>query len=356
MAGNVWEWVADWYDVYPGGDPNSSSGFGQKYRVLRGGSWHYYDNLVRSAYRGRSNPSDTLDDFGFRCARSPSATSAPPTSTPLPPTATNLPPTLTNTPAPPTATRGIVQTLTGNDGMTLLYVPAGEFTMGSDNGDFTAKPAHTVHLNAYWIDQTEVTNAMYAKCVADGICKEPTNNSSYTYPSYYGNPEFDNYPVIHVDWNMAKTYCEWAGRRLPTEAEWEKAARGENASVYPWGDTFDGSLVNFCDTNCPFDDWANKSFNDGFADVAPVGSYPSGKSVYGALDMAGNVMEWVSSLDKPYPYDATDGRENLDSSDARLVRGGSWGNRDRHVRSALGGWQDPSNTDYVIGFRCSRSP
>jgi iron(II)-dependent oxidoreductase len=122
------------------------------------------------------------------------------------------------------------------------------------------------------------------------------------------------------------------------------------------GDTFDGSLVNFCDTNCPFDDWANKSFNDGFADVAPVGSYPSGKSVYGALDMAGNVMEWVSSLDRPYPYDATDGRENLDSSDARLVRGGSWGNRDRHVRSALSGWQDPSNTSYVIGFRCSRSP
>jgi formylglycine-generating enzyme required for sulfatase activity len=239
--------------------------------------------------------------------------------------------------------------------MTLVFVPAGEFTMGSDNGDFTAKPAHTVHLNAYWIDQTEVTNAMYAKCVADGICKEPTNNSSYTYPSYYGNPEFDNYPVIHVDWNMAKTYCEWAGRRLPTEAEWEKAARGENASVYPWGDTFDGSLVNFGDTNCPFCD-GNKSFNDGFADVAPVGSYPSGKSVYGALDMAGNVMEWVSSLDKPYPYDATDGRENLDSSDWRVLRGGSWLDHDYSVRSADRAGGNPSGTTSYLGFRCSRSP
>jgi formylglycine-generating enzyme required for sulfatase activity len=196
---------------------------------------------------------------------------------------------------------------------------------------------------------------MYAKCVADGICKEPTDKSSDSHPSYYDNPEFDRYPVIFVDWNMAKTYCEWVDRRLPTEAEWEKAARGENASVYPGGDTFDGSLVNFCDTNCS-SYWANKSFNDGFADVAPVGSYPSGKSVYGALDMAGNVVEWVSSLYKPYPYDATDGRENLDSSDARVLRGGSWGSNVDGVRSAYRSWGDPAATSGSIGFRCSRSP
>ena len=294
------------------------------------------------------------------------ATPAPaPTTTPVPATSTAT--------IIPTPTLGIGSTLISDkDGMTLLYVPAGEFTMGSDADDGLAEcqkirrdcqrrwftneePSHSVHVDDFWIDQTEVTNLMYALCVEAGVCQEPTSTGSDTHSSYYGNAEFDNYPVIYVDWSMAKTYCEWAGRRLPTEAEWEKAARGENASVYPWGDTFDGSLVNFCDTNCPFDD-GNKSFNDGFADVAPVGSYPSGKSVYGALDMAGNVWERVSSLYKPYPYDATDGRENLDSSDTRVLRGGAWDIYDGSVRSAIRGRFDPAVTDASVGFRCSRSP
>jgi serine/threonine-protein kinase len=256
--------------------------------------------------------------------------------------------------------------------MTLVFVPAGEFTMGRDADDAVAEcqkfssdcdrgyfanedPPHSVQVDAFWIDQTEVTNKMYALCVEAGVCQEPTSTGSDTHSRYYGNAEFDNYPVIYVDWSMAKTYCEWAGRRLPTEAEWEKAARGENASVYPWGDTFDGSLVNFGDTNCPFCD-GNKSFNDGFADVAPVGSYPSGMSVYGALDMAGNVLEWVSSLYKPYPYDATDGRENLTSLDGRVLRGGAWSSTDVFVRSAFRVWRDPTYSIYGIGFRCARSP
>jgi hypothetical protein len=121
---------------------------------------------------------------------------------------------------------GIGSTITGKDGMTLLYVPAGEFTMGSDRGRPDEKPVHKVILDAFWIDQTEVTNKMYALCVDAAVCEEPTDTSSSTHSSYYGNAEYDNYPVIYVDWNMAKTYCEWADRRLPTEAEWEKVARG----------------------------------------------------------------------------------------------------------------------------------
>jgi formylglycine-generating enzyme required for sulfatase activity len=237
------------------------------------------------------------------------------------------------------------------DGMVLIYVPAGEFTMGNENDSDDEKPVHRVTLDAFWIDQTEVTNAMYAKCVDAHQCDAPWNTSSYTRSEYFGNPEFDDYPVIYVSWNDAKAYCEWAGRRLPTEAEWEKAARGESAFIYPWGNDFDGSLVNFCDKNCSFD-WADKNSDDGYADTAPIGSYPNGASPYGALDMAGNVWEWVGSLYQPYPYDAGDGRENLNSTDARALRGGSWNYIDYEVRSARRSWGGPTNSDVNIGFRC----
>ena len=277
----------------------------------------------------------------------------------------------TETTIPPTSIPGIGSTMTGKDGTTLLYVPAGEFTMGNDTDDALAecqkfrsdcqhgwfifeKPQHTVNLDAFWVDQTEVTNKMYALCVDAAICQAPTIKESSTHSNYYGNAKYDNYPVIYVDWNMAKTYCEWAGRRLPTEAEWEKAARGPDANIYPWGNTFDATLGNFCDTNCS-SDWANKSFNDGFADVSPVGNYPSGKSIYGALDMAGNVSEWVSSLYKPYPYDPTDGRENLTSSGSRVLRGSSWSSPIHDVRSAFRLFPEPVYTSVIVGFRCAMS-
>jgi formylglycine-generating enzyme required for sulfatase activity/uncharacterized caspase-like protein len=242
------------------------------------------------------------------------------------------------------------------DEMTLLYVPAGEFTMGSDSNS-DEQPIHKVTLDAFWIDQTEVTNKMYSSCVEAGVCEEPTNAGSYSHSSYYGNAEFYDYPVIYVDWNMAKTYCEWADRRLPTEAEWEKAARGENANVYPWGNTFDGSLVNFCDTNCSFS-YADKSSDDGFADVAPVGSYPNGASVYGALNMAGNVREWVNDWYSE-TYDSSSPSSNPEgpsSGQYRALRGGSWISGDDVVRSSVRYGNGPTDSDDDIGFRCSRSP
>jgi hypothetical protein len=146
-----------------------------------------------------------------------------PTSTEIIPTNTATIPLYT-----PTLELGIGSTIIGKDGMTLLYIPAGEFTMGSeDNSD--ERPVHTVNLDAFWIDKTEVTNKKYSLCVAANVCNEPAKNRSSARSSYYGNAEFENYPVIYVDWNRAKKYCEWADRRLPTEAEWEKAARGIGA-------------------------------------------------------------------------------------------------------------------------------
>lgn len=119
-------------------------------------------------------------------------------------------------------------------GVQMVLVPAGEYTMGSESGGYDETPVHTVYLSTFYIDKYEVTNALYKACVDAGVCNPPYDAGSYTRASYYGNPEFDNYPVVYVDWSMSGSYCEWRDARLPTEAEWEKAARGTDARVYPW--------------------------------------------------------------------------------------------------------------------------
>ena len=267
-----------------------------------------------------------------------------------------LTPTPTNTPEPQKSAIevpgvfGVGSTkISEKDGMMLYYVPAGSFEMGSQNKDDDERPVHTVYLNAFWIDETEVTNAMYAQCVADGKCKLPTSTASNSRENYYGNPEYDNYPVIYVSWDDATTYCEWAGRRLPTEAEWEKAASwdevNQTKAIYPWGDSIDCSLANY----------ANQG-SDCVGETVSVGSYEGGRSQYGAYDMTGNVWEWTSSLYQPYPYEATDGREDPISLDLRVLRGGSWRNLASDVRSANRFKFDHSNTFPYVGFRCADSP
>jgi len=244
------------------------------------------------------------------------------------------------------------------DEMTLLYVPEGEFQMGSNNGDPDEIPVHAVFLNAYWIDQTEVKNNMYSRCVMAGVCQPPQKTRSDLHLNYYGTPKFDTFPVIYVDWDMARTYCEWAERRLPTEAEWEKAARGTKRNNYPWGDIFDGKALNFCDKNCTVF-WANKSFDDGYSDVAPVGSYPAGKSPYGVLDMAGNVWEWVYDW-YGKSYYAESPRKNpigptLLSGQYRVGRGGAKNMPSAGVRSANRDLYLPSSANSNLGFRCVMS-
>ena len=282
---------------------------------------------------------------------------------------------LTNTPQP-TFTPTVQPTrITDDHGVPVVLVPAGAFEMGGDadialaecqklfiGGDcqrdwFTDEERiHTVTLEDYYIDQYEVTNARYKACVDAGVCDPPGEVSSYTRSSYYGNSQYDDYPVIYVSWDDAKAYCEWRGARLPTEAEWEKAARGGlEGKLYPWGDGFDGSRANFCDRNCTYN-WANKDYNDGYADTAPAGSYaPNG---YGLYDMAGNVWEWVADWYDGgyYGVSPSNNPTGPSTGEYRVLRGGSWLNYGDLLRVANRSGYDPSSRFNFIGFRCALSP
>jgi len=224
-----------------------------------------------------------------------------------------------------------------------------------DNGvAYPEVPIHTVSLESYWIDKTEVTNSQYALCVADGACDPPSLNTDYIGRDYYPDPAFGDYPVTYVNWHMAHDYCAWAGRRLPTEAEWEKAARGTDARRYPWGSSpITADLANFCDVNCP-KDHANPNYNDGCAVTAPVGSFPEGASPYGVLDMAGNVWEWTASIPMPYPYNPNDGREE-EGGYQYIWRGGTWSNGTWWLRSTIRYRSIPEYWYNNLGFRCAMS-
>jgi formylglycine-generating enzyme required for sulfatase activity len=244
-------------------------------------------------------------------------------------------------------------------GVMMRLVPAGEFTMGSEYGKEDESPVHQVYLDAFYMDVYEVTNAAFAACVQAGGCYPPKNTSSHTRPNYYGNPEFDNYPVIYVSGFIAEGYCAWRGGRLPTEAEWEKAARGVNGFTYPWGNARDGTKLNACDKNCPLS-WSEQNTDDGYADTAPVGSYDSGRSPYGMYDMAGNVWEWVADSYAAAYYQTSPVSNPLgpDLDDKRVLRGGSWSDTLDFTRSTTrNSYFYYYYADYVysrFGFRCAR--
>jgi serine/threonine-protein kinase len=288
---------------------------------------------------------------------SPTATSAPPasTATSIVPTDVIAPsptPAPSETPLPsPTAvpTLGVGSTeVSTQDGMVLVYVPAGEFLQGSAATDANAvafeRPQRPVQLDAFWIDRTEVTNAMYTLCVQAGECRAPISRRSATRLTYYDDPQFQDYPVLYVSWEDARTYCQWARRRLPTEAEWEKAARGADGRLFPWGDV------------PPSPSRAN--FNDNTSDTTAVGSYPDNASPYDALDMAGNVWEWVTDWYKGSYYQDADtpaaNPQGPSTGSARVLRGGAWNSELREVRAAQRYQYGPTRRENFIGFRCAR--
>jgi formylglycine-generating enzyme required for sulfatase activity len=235
------------------------------------------------------------------------------------------------------------ENLVDHAGVSMVLIPSGEFLMGSSNGSLNEKPEQTVNLDEYYIDRFEVTNEFYAACMNAKVCAPPNHAYSFTHEVYFGEPEFADYPVIYVNWYMAKAYCEWRGARLPTEAEWEKAARGTDGKTYPWGDWIDCTMANY-DTGV---DYCR-------GDTTPVGIYEVGKSIYGLYDMAGNVQEWVSSLNLPYPYNERDGRESLTSNGDRIMRGGAWVIYDPvALKSFTRVSQPPDSSFNNVGFRCA---
>ncbi len=295
------------------------------------------------------------------------------------------PPTPTLAPAQPVETAVRPQ-----DGAAMVFVPAGEFMMGAGDAELAIvgaggppklaggdeQPKHPVYVEGFWIDQTEVTNAQFSQFVnltgyqttaeARGFGLsggEEIYGATFFHPRGVetGIDDKPNHPVVQVSWQDAQTYCEWAGGRLPTEAEWEKAARGAASDrLFPWGNAFQmpefnvATVTNFCSASCAYEEGRDPNVDDGFAHTAPVGSFPAGASPYGALDMAGNVWEWVADYYVGYPGTTYEQAEDFGES-YRVVRGGSWDNAAQHLRVTFRQNNEPHWRTDGTGFRCAVS-
>ena len=312
-------------------------------------------------------------------AQAATATPTPtltPTPTPTPPdlpAASGAPPTPTSTATPtPTATATVNSAATATAAQALLaeqytiqtvearsataeaksvgmvFIPGGTFSRGSDPNsdpapDFDEQPAQAIFLSSYWIDRTEVTNADYHRCMEAGPCTSHLGGDI----NYQSNAEFDSYPVKFISWDQAQTYCRWLGKRLPTEAEWEKAARGSDGRIWPWGNSFQLHLTNVQESGV------------GGPRTRAVGSYPNGASPYGVLDMAGNIYEWTADWYKADYYQTAPasnppGPSQEESTGEKVIRGGSF-LRDSFAARAPDRNKKGLGPDFDVGFRCALS-
>lgn len=270
------------------------------------------------------------------------------------PTPTPIPPTPIPTPEFRVGLEQAFSLPAGNLEVVMVAVPAGEFTMGSEDGDNDEQPVTERFVDDFWIDKTEVTNQQYAfflneltngtyengcdgKACVEMQTDDATSKLLLRENNYSVEAGFEKHPVNNVSWYGAVAYCEWRGARLPNEMEWEKAARGTDGRTYPWGEGIDDTLANY---------------GNNVGTTTEVGSYPDGASPYGALDMAGNLWEWTAD---PYnnPYKQLENYEH--NGETMVLRGGSWSNLDRLVRAANRGRYDPATRLNNVGFRCASS-
>ncbi|MCA9936056.1 MAG: SUMF1/EgtB/PvdO family nonheme iron enzyme, partial [Anaerolineales bacterium] len=324
------------------------------------------DNAGGSPVQATSTQAPTLTPLPPLPADEPTAAPTDiPTLTPLPhATDTAVP---TNTPQPQaTPTIALPTTYTGTDGKLMRLVPAGEFLMGSTSSQVDAAvalcraspdrdscvysefaselPQREVYLTAFYMDETEVTNNEYRACVTAGYCDAPdAGTGTYSRSNYYDRAStYGNYPVVFISWSDARNYCSWAGERLPSEAEWEKAARGTDGRLFPWGNTFDTSRANTEDR--------------GTEVITAVGSFPSGASPYGIYDMAGNVWEYTNDWFDPDYYasapDTNPPGPNSSPSGEKVLRSGSFANYQHYARVANRGAVTPTSSTQFRGIRC----
>jgi formylglycine-generating enzyme required for sulfatase activity len=267
-----------------------------------------------------------------------------PTTTPEPTTTPTLIPTVMMHSTPmPTPADAVNHPPVYNpvNYMELIYVPAGNSLMGSNQNDTNRvedeQPQHTVQLDAFWISKTQVTNAMFNACVNAGVC---TYSVKLTTNPRYLDPLFANHPVVYVAWDMAQVYCDWTGGRLPTEAEWEKAARGPYGAKYPWGE------------DQPREKFVN--VNNFIGNTTVVGLFPFGKSYYGALDMGGNVREWVSDWYDPFYYQKSPSvnPQGPETGVTKVLKGADYADPIRYTRPANRLFHEPGSPGAVRGFRC----
>jgi len=258
------------------------------------------------------------------------------------------------------------------DQMTMVFVPGGIFQMGSTEAEvmdaitfckqhysicndwfyMRENPQHPVTVSDFWLDQTEVSNAQYRQCVEAGICTEPATCKKGE-PTYHDIEKTDH-PVVCVSWDDAQTYCEWASASLPTEAEWEYAFRGEQSLIYPWGNIFDGTKLNYCDVNCELSH-ADDGYDDHYVKTAPVGSYPEDASWCGALDLSGNISEWVTDWSGSYSSEPELNPTGPLSGTEKILRGCNWYFQPAYCRGAARPFVSPDTRYDYLGFRCASS-
>jgi len=423
LAGNVYEWVHDWYDdvYYESGETDNPLGpaeqvdglFFRYGRVRRGGSWLSEPLFIRAANRAELLPDEHADNLGLRCARSHpdsdhdgdgysiaqgDCDEADPGRSPDAAEVCgdgldqDCDGSLicdggsvdgdgdeygseasggtdcddAHADAHPGGTEicndGIDQDCDGADLVCpddMVLIVAGDFIRGSidlEAGD-DEDPVTTVSLDAYYIDKYPVTNEDYKACVTDGACTAPSSTASFTRGSYYGDPTYARYPVIHVSWYQARDFCRWAGKRLLSEAEWERAARGPAAAdrLYPWGDDA-ASCVR-----------ANYGTGDAgqpcVGDTSAVDAHPAGRTPAGVWDLGGNVYEWTHDNYGAtyYGTGTTDnplGPASYDTGTGRVRRGGTFEDWSvsGYLRGANRAYSPPTDQEYYLGFRCARSP